>query len=99
MNIKAPELVVAVQMIYRIDEAGKLQERDGHAVVGGVGGRFFQAHHFGAGLNMGRILAAHGGQRGVDGQGQSMARLQWNRVNGAEIDASQTKIFQYPLTL
>ncbi len=46
-------LTVAVHLICQIDEAGKLQERNGNTVVAVIWGRPFQAHHFGLGLNMG----------------------------------------------
>lgn len=68
-------------------------------MIGIAGGRLFQAHYFGPSLNMGRVVAAHGSQGGIDGKGQGMARPERDRVDGTEINASQAEIFENPLAL
>ena len=53
-------------------------------MVAVIRGRPLQAHHFCLGLDEGIIMVAQGGQRGGDGEGEGIARLEGDRVQGVE---------------
>jgi hypothetical protein len=93
------KLTVIVYLISQIEEAGEIQERNGHTLVAVIRGRPFQAHHCGMGLDMGSVLVGQGSQRGGDVESEKVARLEGDGIKGEKVDAAQAEIPEYSLTL
>jgi hypothetical protein len=85
---KVNKLTVIVHMIGPIEEGGRFQERNGHALAAGIRERPLQAHYGGLGQDVGGVLLAQGGQGQGDGEGEDLAWYEKDWLPALEVNAA-----------